>query len=91
MQRCQPFQFLQSRTDFQVEFSITNSEIKIMANNFKTVLDKIKEVTPTCTLMWRKLFLFTSYKIGLFLFKNQTHLCVFYWKNITVAGKKLQV
>ena len=55
--------------------------------DFKTVLDKIKEVASPCTPMWRKLYLFAGSKIALFLFKNQTDLCIVYWKNVTVAGE----
>ena len=43
---------------FKAKFSITISEVKIPANNyFKMVPDKIKEVTSTCTPIWRKLLL----------------------------------
>ena len=35
---------------FKADFSITISDVKILANNdFKMVPDKIKEVTSTCT------------------------------------------
>ena len=77
---------------FKSDFRITNSDIKIGANkDFKTVPDKIKEVAPPCTSMWRNLYLFTGSKTGSIPFKNQTGLCIVYWKNITIAGKKLQV
>ena len=77
---------------FKSDFHITISDIKILANNdFKMVPDKIKEVAPPCTPLCRKLYLFVCSKIWLFPFKNQTDLCIVYWKNITVAGKKLEV
>ena len=73
---------------FKSDFRITISDIKIPANNdFKSVPDKIKEVAPPCTPMWRKLYLFTGSKIGLFPFKNQTGLCIVYWKKHNLVGK----
>ena len=65
---------------FKSDFHIRISDIKVLANNdFQPLPDKIKEVALPYTLMWRKLhYLFTSGKIGLFPFKNQTGLCVVY-------------
>ena len=46
---------------FKSDFHVMISNIKIPENNdFKSVPDKIKEVAPPCTLMWSKLYLFTS-------------------------------
>ena len=47
---------------FKANFRSTISDIKIPANNdFKMAPDKIKEVTSTCTLIWRKLQLGDNY------------------------------
>ena len=71
-QRCQPFQFLRSHTDFQVRFPHYVYEVKNPANkDLKMLQDKIKEVAPPCTP------LFSGSDIGLFPFKKkQTGMCV---------------
>ena len=50
---------------FKPDFSIEILDIKIMANNFKTVLDKIKEVAHPFALVC------TGTKFGLFPFKTR--------------------
>ena len=54
---------------FKSDFHIMISDIKILANNdFQLLLDKIKEVALLCRLVWKKLYLFTGSKIGMFPF-----------------------
>ena len=55
-QRCQPFRFLRNHSDFQGQFPHYDYGCQNSANNkFIMVPDKIKEVTSTCTPIWRKL------------------------------------
>ena len=42
---------------FKANFHITISDVIPANNNFTLVLGKIKEVTSTCTSIWRKLLL----------------------------------
>ena len=63
-------------------FSIQILSLGFETSKFRQIMilnrltDKVKEIAPPCTPMWRKLYLFTCCKIGLFPFKNQTGLCV---------------
>ena len=62
---------------FKADFRITISNMKIKANNnFKMVPDQITGLIPTSTPVIPDNII-------------QTGLCVIYWKNVTLAGKKV--
>ena len=66
---------------FKSDFRIMISDIKILANNnFKMVRDKIKEVAPPCTPMWRKLYLSPLVKLGCFPLRTRLVFVLFIGK-----------